>query len=566
MNNVNIITSLKRVVLVVDDEEINQEIIAAVLENQYELIRAYNGQEALECLKQSPKPVSLILLDLSMPVMDGKQFLQIIKADPAYKRIPVIVSTADKASELLSLQLGATDFVTKPYEMPEIISARIGRAIELSEDRMIITASERDEISDVYNRHVFVEYVAKLDLYSPDEPKDMVYIILEKLPQFEEAYGIEAAHRLLRNIANALKVIARDCDGIVGRGKSPDTFIIYMKRPADRSSLMRQVEETIARTDDSSEDIQIRIGIYPCDDASETVEARIGRASFTANLTHLPDLALCVFDAEVRQSVLFQQRLAREAVKAVEQNQFTLYYQPKINIQGDRPVLAGCEGLVRWVHPELGFISPGVFIPLFEENGFIRQLDRYVWRVAAKQAKKWKDEYGLHVPISVNVSRIDLYDQTIPEVILGICKEEGITPADMHLEITETAYNPDSDQLVEIVSRLRSYGFIIEIDDFGSGYSSLNALAMLPFDVLKLDMKFVREMTHNEKVAKMVAIAAEIGRFLDVPLVAEGAEEEAQIEKLKSLGYNMVQGYYFSKPLPPQEFAAKFLEGGKYNA
>ena len=163
------------------------------------------------------------------------------------------------------------------------------------------------------------------------------------------------------------------------------------------------------------------------------------------------------------------------------------------------------------------------------------------------------------VPVSVNVSRVDLIDPRLPEIIEQIVNEAGIEPKDFMLEVTESAYSDDIDQLARLVDEFRAKGFRIEIDDFGSGYSSLNSLATLNFDILKLDMKFIREMDTNQKTRKMVDIVADIAKFLGTPLVAEGVETKEQVEYLKGRGYTYIQGYYFSKPLPAEEFAAKFI-------
>ena len=212
--------------------------------------------------------------------------------------------------------------------------------------------------------------------------------------------------------------------------------------------------------------------------------------------------------------------------------------------------------MIRWIHPEYGFISPGVFIPLFEENGFIRELDRYVWDEAAKQVKTWKDKFGKIIPVSVNVSRIDMFDYGVVNDLIEIVKNAGIVPSELHLEVTESAYHDEQEQIIEIVSQFQEAGFKIEIDDFGSGYSSLNTLATLPFDVLKLDMQFVRAMFTNDKTMKMVQIVADLAKFLKVTTVAEGVETEEQCHALEMMGYDIVQGYFFSKPVKPEEFEA----------
>ena len=244
--------------------------------------------------------------------------------------------------------------------------------------------------------------------------------------------------------------------------------------------------------------------------------------------------------------------------KAIQNKEFKVYYQPKITISDGNYKLSSAEALVRWIHPELGFISPGMFIPLFEENGNIKILDQYVWNEAARQIREWYDKYNILLPISVNVSRIDMFDNKIVDVISSIVKNNNISPKDLFLEITESAYNNETDQIIDIINKLRYLGFKIEIDDFGSGYSSLNTLATLSFDYLKLDMKFVHDMFKNDKTLKMVGIVSDIASYLNVKLIAEGVETNEQLDKLKELNYDVIQGYYFSKPVTNIDFEEFF--------
>ena len=217
-------------------------------------------------------------------------------------------------------------------------------------------------------------------------------------------------------------------------------------------------------------------------------------------------------------------------------------------------MLTSAEALIRWIHPELGFISPGEFIPLFEQNGLIRRVDHYVWRSAAEQIKCWREQYGMSIPISVNVSRVDIFDPELEKKLCDILDEFSLSSDDLMLEITESAYADSADRLIEVVNSLRDKGFKIEMDDFGSGYSSLNMLTEIPIDVLKIDMQFIRRMLLDDKNLKLVRLVMDIAEFLDVPVVAEGVEEEEQLNVLRKMGCDIVQGYYFSPPLPAERF------------
>ena len=185
----------------------------------------------------------------------------------------------------------------------------------------------------------------------------------------------------------------------------------------------------------------------------------------------------------------------------------------------------------------------------------IRKVDHFVWREAAAQVKRWRDQYGITIPVSVNVSRVDIFDPELEQKLCDILEESSLEPDDMMLEITESAYSDSADGSVEVVNRLRDRGFKIEMDDFGSGYSSLNMLTEIPFDVLKLDMQFIRRMLLDDKSLRLVELIMDIARYLEIPVIAEGVEEIEQLNKLKEMGCDIVQGYYFSPPLPADRFS-----------
>jgi len=197
-----------------------------------------------------------------------------------------------------------------------------------------------------------------------------------------------------------------------------------------------------------------------------------------------------------------------------------------------------------------------VFIPLFEENGLIQQLDLYVWREAAAQIRDWKERLGVSVPVSVNVSRIDMYDPNLISTFQELLEENALRPDELLLEITESAYTQDSAQIISTVNRLRDLGFRIEMDDFGTGYSSLNMISSLPIDALKLDMKFIRNAFRDGRDTRLIEVIIDIADYLSVPVIAEGVETLEQLNALRAMGCDMVQGYYFSKPVPAPEYEA----------
>ena len=226
--------------------------------------------------------------------------------------------------------------------------------------------------------------------------------------------------------------------------------------------------------------------------------------------------------------------------------------------------MSSAEALVRWHHPDLGLISPKEFIPLFERSGQISVLDKYVWKSAARQMVAWRDKYGSVLPVSVNLSRVDVFDPNLTDTLDQLVALHGIKRSDLKLEVTESAYTDNADELIRVIKGLRSKGYEIEMDDFGTGYSSLNMLSSMPVDILKMDIAFIRNIETNEKDLRLMEVIVDIARYLKVPVVAEGVETEGQLNLLRQAGCDLVQGYYFSQPLPADEFEKRILGKGSF--
>ena len=265
---------------------------------------------------------------------------------------------------------------------------------------------------------------------------------------------------------------------------------------------------------------------------------------------------LMIYDDDMRMRELLNQRLLNDLRHAVQERQFTVFYQPKYNIQCDPPKLVSAEALIRWKHPELRMISPGQFIPLFECNGLIGIVDDFVWHEAAEQVRKWRDKFDFTLPVSVNLSRSDVFDPTLIDRLVELVKKNSLEYGCIKLEVTESAYTDNAKRVLDVIRQLRELGFQIEMDDFGSGYSSLNMLSDMPIDVLKMDMKFIRNIETSETDRRLVSLILDIAKYLNVSVVAEGVETEGQLKILQERNCDVVQGYYFSRPLPPEEFEA----------
>ena len=551
----------KRLILIADDEMINRELLGAMLGDEYELLFACDGAETLAMLRDHKDTLSLVLLDILMPVMSGLDVLKAVREDEALSRVPVIVTTAERETEIESLKLGAIDFIPKPYPEIGVIKARVLRTIELFEDRDIIRSTERDELTGVYNREFFYRYAEQFDQFHTELPMDAVIIDVNHFHMINERYGKAYGDAVLKKIASEAREFAGQNGAIVCR-READTFMLYGPHREDYQKLLEASSVRLADDGHLAENrVRLRMGVYSDADKTIDVERRFDRAKMAADtIKGSFTQTIAIYDSSLHEKELYAEQLIEDFPKAIAENQFQVYYQPKFDVRPDTPVLASAEALVRWVHPTLGMISPGTFIPLFEENGLIRKLDTYVWEETARQIREWKDRLSYSVPVSVNVSRIDMYDPDIPSALLAIIRKHRLTGSDLLLEVTESAYTQDSNQIVGTVERLRDLGFQIEMDDFGTGYSSLNMISRLPIDAMKLDMQFIREAFKEGGNTHMLEVIIGISDYLAVPVIAEGVETEEQLHALKNLGCDLVQGYFFSKPVPAAEFEPFILQ------
>ena len=558
------VMNLRKSILIADDVAINRMMLAEGLREDYDILEAEDGVEALDLIGKQRGNIALVLLDLRMPRMDGLEVLRSLSADPDLRKIPVIVLTADQKAEVECLRFGAMDFLSKPYPEWEIVRARINKCIELSETRALIQSTERDSLTTLYNMDYFLRYVQIYDRHYPDMTMDAVYVDVNHFHMINERSGKEYGDGVLRRLGWNLRHAAREIGGIACH-RGADAFLLYCPHRDSYESLLNQLSEGLSGEEDSAAPVRLRLGIYPCVDKSLETERRFDRAKMAADAvrgSHVQTIGQ--YDDALHQRSLYRDRLLNDFRSSLENNRFKVYYQPKFDIRGDHPVLSSAEALVRWDHPELGMISPAMFIPLLEESGLILDLDTFVWREAAARIRAWKDRFGAAIPVSVNVSRIDMLAPDLKGIFRNILNTWNLTAEDLILEVTESAYTGDSAGIISMARELREsdLGFRIEMDDFGTGYSSLGMLTTLPIDVLKLDMTFVRSAFGETRDVRMIELIIDIADYLHVPVVAEGVETREQMMVLKALGCDLIQGYYFSKPVPPEDFDRFLIERG----
>ena len=518
----------KKRILVVEDNELNRAILCEILSEEYLVLEAENGQAALEVLQEHKSSISLIFLDVMMPVMDGYTFLDRIRADGELSLIPVVVTTQSSGDEdeVAALSHGATDFVPKPYR-PQVILHRVASLIKLRESAAMVNQFKLDRLTGLYSKEYFYQKVRECLLENPNTEYSIVCSNIENFKVYNDTFGMKGGDKLLKTIADQIREQVGESSLYARFGA--DRFLFLKERAQEEQD--RAKMEAFSHGPVGSKNLVVKWGVYEINDPTVPVEQMVDRAFLAADsIKGKYNKSIAVYDSVLRDKLLREQAITESMEEALRQGQFTVYLQPKYCLHNDQ--LSGAEALVRWIHPEWGFMSPGEFIPLFEKNGFITQLDRYVWEQVCILLKSWREKGYPDIAVSVNVSRADVYQDDLLETLSRLVKKYGIEPRQLHLELTESAYTENPSQIIATVDRLRAIGFIVEMDDFGSGYSSLNMLNQMKLDVLKLDMKFIRSETAKPMEQGILRFIVGLARWLNLSVVAEGVENREQLDRL----------------------------------
>lgn len=414
-----------------------------------------------------------------------------------------------------------------------------------------------DRLTGIYNKEHFYDVVT--DTVREAEPGTycMVCSDIKNFKLVNDIFGINVGDEVLINIANTLKRLAGP-GSVYGR-LSGDRFAMCMPKerfnPEVFSNEIRRIGE---KSGTSTYRICVHVGIYDIVDRDIAVSVMCDRA-YMAIKTIKASLAdvIAHYDDGIRESSVSEQKVAGEFGTALEEGQFCFYIQPQVSVRGK---ILGGEALVRWIHPERGMVPPGEFIGILENTGLICRLDMYIWELACKKLREWKDRGLTDYHISVNISPKDFYFADIYKVFTGLVEKYGIRPRNLRLEITESAIMSDFDKQLVLIQRLQEYGFMVEMDDFGSGYSSLNMLKDMPVNTLKVDMGFLRQTNHQERSRTILKMIISLSKQLGMEVITEGVETREQVDFLTEIGCDIFQGYYFAKPMPVSEFEQKYFD------
>lgn len=422
---------------------------------------------------------------------------------------------------------------------------------DIVEANNLITVLEHDQLTNLYCSAAFYHKVSD-KMQKDGQLFDIMVIDIERFQMINEVFGRSTGDKLLKDFARFLMGLKNAGEGIFCRAYA-DTFYICMP---SRQQFYHELDEKIKRYFSKYPlpvHVSVKIGVYTVEDGTISVAQMCDRA-FLA-MEDIPvkgTKKIGFYNEELHHRLLMEHKIMDSIPQALRDHEFLMYLQPKVEMKTGK--IVGAEALIRWKHPEFGWVRPDQFIPLLEKRHQIYEIDKYIWEEACK-ALQYREQKNLsQIAISVNVSRDDLYEDDLLDVLNDLIRKYELEPKQLHLEIIERAYVNDAAHMYEILKKLREHGFMIEMDDFGTGESSLSMLADMPIDYIKLDRQFLVSGLHDKRHIEVIRFIINLAKTLDIDVLAEGIETKEQGEILYELGCRYAQGYFYGKPAPDIDF------------
>lgn len=413
------------------------------------------------------------------------------------------------------------------------------------------TTDEVDKLTGLPNRIQFYDQTQAViqDLY-----KNFAIVLLdiERFKNINDIYGIAKGDEVLRYIARVLQDVYGDQNNYARLHS--DMFVFYINYEK-KGEIIKEIEKIRKKISNNpfGFDLVTKFGIYLVDDRGIPVNLMCDRAMMAERTVKGNIMKFCAFyDEHYREEMLRAGEIEQDMERALVEHQYQMYLQPKYRLSDNS--LCGAEVLCRWKHPRKGLIPPNDFIPLFEKNGFILKLDEYMWEEACKNIRRWLDEGHEVVPISVNISRYHIQHNNLEDAMRHLLTKYNLTPDHLNLEITESLFLDNPEELNRVLVRLQNMGFKLEVDDFGSGFSSLNLIRNISVDTIKIDKEFLDSEIASEKGKIVVNHTIGMAKDLNLQVIAEGVETKAHVDFLKESHCDIAQGYFFAKPMPVEEF------------
>lgn len=411
-----------------------------------------------------------------------------------------------------------------------------------------------DSLTKAYNRYGFYKNAQKLIKEHTDTEYCLILSDIKSFKLINEIYGENIADKILIDEVNIIRQKMKG-NSVLGRLNGDIIAMVIPKEYLSEKEFSDMIKLLSDRYSNKNFRLHIYLGVYYIKDVNETIRQMVDKVSLVimkskGNMSNY----ILYYDENSYRNDIFKQQLIGEFETALNENQFCMYLQPQTDKDGN---MLGAEALIRWNHPNMGLIMPGAFIECFEDAGLIYRLDNYIWEEAAKQLKIWKDS-GYNYYISVNISAKDFYHIDVYQTFKNLVSKYGIDTDKLHIEITETALSEDKQAAHKTIERLHDEGFIIEIDDFGSGYSSFNFLKDVCADVIKIDRVFLKKSSHEERGEQILRSIISLSHDMGMDVITEGVENVDQLSMLAKMNCDWFQGYYFSKPITVGDFEEKY--------
>ena len=521
----------------------------------YELIQV-DRKESFDNMNKY-KDVHAIIIDYDMTNPPQIQRIKEMMDDAMFP--VVLISSPEKEMENqeagMWLGCGVSDIFQLPMPAP-MMGKRLGSLIQLYCVTQSLHGQVTDKLTGLHNRNAFYHFAKRMIESSPEDDYTVVLSDIEYFKRINERYGEASGDQLLKYVGKSLNRMNNE--NILFARYGGDQFVGMIRQPKEQMEMNPMMMEKSMEEFYKNAPISpftVQFGIYNNVDKNLPISIMCDKALMALKtIKHQYGHNIAMYTPQLQQKFNREQQIHDSMEQAIRENQFMVYYQPKHDVRTSK--LVGAEALVRWQHPVYGFMSPSEFIPLFEQSGFITEMDKYVWKRVCSNVIDALERNIPMVPISINASRKDFLNGDVIQYVTSSLNRLHLDSKLFHMEITETAYVEDEDLVFPLIGKLREHGIKVEMDDFGSGLSSLGSVSKLPVDIIKLDINMIRNMESQPAIVDSVI---HLMHNLGYEVTAEGVENDRQVCLLKEMGCDNIQGYYYSKPLTYEGFIEYIL-------